>query len=68
MREGEKRGKGKSRSDRVRGTRPSHRLEEYAGTYRHPGYGPIRIDVAYPVLKGKYDQTQYINFSGGATF
>ena len=30
--------------------------------------GPIRIDAAYPVLKGKYDQTQYINFSGGATF
>src|SRR5436305_7311052 len=45
VREGEKRGKGKSRSDRVRGTRPSHRPEEYAGTYRHPGYGPIRIDV-----------------------
>jgi len=30
--------------------------------------GPIRIDFAYPVIKGKYDQTQYINFSGGATF
>ena len=30
--------------------------------------GPIRIDVAYPVIKGKFDQTQLINFSGGATF
>ena len=30
--------------------------------------GPIRIDFAYPVIKGKYDQTQYVNFSGGATF
>jgi len=30
--------------------------------------GPIRIDVAYPVIKGKYDQTQYVNFTGGATF
>ena len=30
--------------------------------------GPIRIDFAYPVIKGKYDQTQLINFSGGATF
>jgi outer membrane protein insertion porin family len=30
--------------------------------------GPIRIDFAYPVIQGKYDQTQYINFSGGATF
>ncbi len=30
--------------------------------------GPIRIDVAYPIMKGKYDQTQYVNFSGGASF
>jgi outer membrane protein insertion porin family len=30
--------------------------------------GPIRIDVAYPIIKGKYDQTQLINFSGGASF
>jgi outer membrane protein insertion porin family len=30
--------------------------------------GPIRIDVAYPVIKGKYDQTQIVNFSGGASF
>ncbi len=30
--------------------------------------GPIRIDVAYPVIKGRYDQTQFVNFSGGATF
>ena len=30
--------------------------------------GPIRIDYAFPVTKGKYDQTQYINFSGGSTF
>ena len=30
--------------------------------------GPIRVDLAYPVMKGKYDQTQYFNFSGGASF
>ncbi len=30
--------------------------------------GPIRIDLAYPVIKGKYDQTQFVNFTGGATF
>ena len=30
--------------------------------------GPIRIDVAYPVIKGKFDQTQFVNFTGGATF
>jgi outer membrane protein insertion porin family len=30
--------------------------------------GPIRIDLAYPIIKGKYDQTEYVNFSGGTTF
>jgi outer membrane protein insertion porin family len=30
--------------------------------------GPIRFDFAVPLSRGKYDQTQYFNFSGGATF
>jgi outer membrane protein insertion porin family len=30
--------------------------------------GPIRVDYAFPVLKGKYDQTQAISFSGGSSF
>ena len=30
--------------------------------------GPIRFDFAFPLSKGKYDQTQIFNFSGGATF
>jgi outer membrane protein insertion porin family len=30
--------------------------------------GPIRFDFALPLSKGKYDQTQIFNFSGGATF
>jgi outer membrane protein insertion porin family len=30
--------------------------------------GPIRFDFALPITKGKYDQTQVFNFSGGATF
>ena len=30
--------------------------------------GPIRLDFAVPVLKGKYDQTQFFNFSGGTSF
>jgi len=30
--------------------------------------GPIRVDLAYPITKGKYDQTQFFNFSGGASF
>jgi len=30
--------------------------------------GPIRFDFAFPITKGKYDQTQIFNFSGGTTF
>jgi outer membrane protein insertion porin family len=30
--------------------------------------GPIRVDYAYAITKGKYDQTQAINFSGGSSF
>ena len=30
--------------------------------------GPIRLDFALPILKGKNDQTQFFNFSGGASF
>ena len=30
--------------------------------------GPIRFDFAIPLQKGKYDQTQFFNFSGGTTF
>jgi outer membrane protein insertion porin family len=30
--------------------------------------GPIRFDFAVPVMKGRYDQLQLFNFSGGTTF
>ena len=30
--------------------------------------GPIRFDFAIPLTKGKYDQTQFFNFTGGASF
>ena len=30
--------------------------------------GQIRFDFAVPVTKGKYDQTQFFNFSGGTQF
>jgi outer membrane protein insertion porin family len=30
--------------------------------------GPIRIDYAYAITKGKYDQLQAFNFTGGANF
>ena len=30
--------------------------------------GPIRFDYAYAIIKGKYDQLQSFNFTGGAQF
>ena len=38
-REGEK----KKEVTRVQGTQPSHKLEDYAGDYEHPGYGVLTI-------------------------
>jgi hypothetical protein len=39
--------------DRVLNTKPSHKLEDYAGVYENPGYGEIRISLS----KGKLDFT-----------
>ena len=33
----------KSQELRIQGTNPSHALQEYTGTYHHPGYGDIEI-------------------------
>lgn len=30
--------------------------------------GPIRLDFAWPITKGKYDQTQMFRFTGGTSF
>jgi len=38
----------RARARRVPGTKPAHRLEDYAGGYRHPGYGDLSV-----VLKDK---------------
>jgi len=31
-------------------------------------FGPLTVDLAYPVLKQSFDKTQFINFSVGTTF
>ena len=40
----------RQRAGRTRGTRPSHRLDDYAGTYQHPGYGKILVSRKGPKL------------------
>lgn len=39
---------------RVAGTAPSHPLAAYAGTYEHPGYGTLRVEVADTVLRASF--------------
>jgi outer membrane protein insertion porin family len=39
-----------------------------AGLIWQSPLGPIRIDYAYAITKGKYDQLQAFNFTGGANF
>ena len=31
-------------------------------------FGPIAIDIAYPILKESFDKTQFLNFSVGTSF
>ena len=44
----------KARAERVEGTSPSHPLEEYAGSYEHPAYGTIAIEVAEGRLQPRF--------------
>ncbi len=39
---------------RVEGTRPAHKLEDYAGEYNHPAYGLIKIEVAGDKLAASF--------------
>ena len=40
---------------RVEGTSPSHALEDYAGSYEHPGYGILKFEVEDDRLKGTFN-------------
>lgn len=42
--DGEDDAEAKSDDLRVEGTKPSHKLKNYAGQYEHPGYGIVTID------------------------
>jgi hypothetical protein len=46
--EADKAAKQKKLARQIKGTRPAHKLKEYAGTYFHPGYGELKV-----VLKNK---------------
>lgn len=40
--------------ERAPGTAPSHPLDEYAGTYWHPGYGELRVERDADGLRAAY--------------
>jgi len=42
-------------ASRIAGTRPSHALADYAGSYSHPGYGPLTIRLDEGTLTGTYN-------------
>jgi CubicO group peptidase (beta-lactamase class C family) len=41
----QKEAKKKKETVRRSGTHPAHPLEEYAGDYQHPGYGPLKVEL-----------------------
>jgi hypothetical protein len=55
MEAGTREGRRQATAERVRRAKPSHRLEEYAGTYSNPGYGPITIRVENGSLHAVYN-------------
>jgi hypothetical protein len=44
----------KSISSQVKGTKPSHILQEFVGTYSHPGYGSFELSVERDSLFGQF--------------
>jgi len=54
------------------GTSPAHKLDEYAGDYRHPGYGDLKVVLKGPQLSFTYNAIttplahwHYDTFNGG---
>ncbi len=46
----------KSTSNQKKGTKPSHLLIEYAGTYSHPGYGSFELNFERDSLFAKFGE------------
>jgi CubicO group peptidase (beta-lactamase class C family) len=55
MREAEERAEEEGHSYRVEGTAPSHRLVDYVGSYEHPGYGVVRVEIDGAELKATFN-------------
>jgi CubicO group peptidase (beta-lactamase class C family) len=69
--EAEKDARAKKGAARVPGTLPAHRLEEYAGDYWNPGYGPLKVSLeggrltaAYNGIATPLEHWHYETFNG----
>ena len=70
--EAEKKAKQKKQIRRKPGTKLSHKIEEYAGDYSHPGYGELkvflkdkRLAFTYNGITTSLDHWHYETFNGG---
>ncbi len=70
--EAEKKAKQKKQIRRKPGTKLSHKIEEYAGDYSHPGYGELkvflkdnRLAFTYNGITTPLDHWHYETFNGG---
>jgi hypothetical protein len=50
-----KEGEKKKEVTRVPGTHPSHKLDDYAGDYENPGYGPLKVQVSADHLEATFN-------------
>ncbi len=53
--EANKAAKAKKESVKKPGTKPAHKLADYAGDYENPGYGPLKVAVAGDHLEMTYN-------------
>ncbi len=72
MEQASKEGEKKKEVTRVQGTQPSHKLEDYAGDYEHPGYGVLKIALRDGKLEATFNNIvtplehwHYDTFNGG---
>jgi hypothetical protein len=56
---GKEKSKEQAASERKQGHPPAHPLEDYAGEYRHPGYGSINITVQDGQLSAVYNENPF---------
>jgi outer membrane protein insertion porin family len=52
----------------VFGKKPALRASLGAGLIWDSPFGPLRLDVAWPVAKESYDKTELVRFSVGTRF